>query len=152
MRIKSAAHWWGTAIRRSFADSRTRDVATAIPRIVETIAAMAAAKIGNNAFDAQQRLEREAAERARVDAERRRQREQKSQAFLEQLLDEQRHREQLRVAIDRLTRSGSALPPRTSHMLAWLQARVVAMEDRLEPSAIERRLEAAGLFEQPIDA
>ena len=148
VRIKGTGNWWGSAIRRSFADSAKRDVATAIPRIVETIAAMAAAKIGNDTFDEQQRLEREAAERARAEAERRRQLEQQSLAFLEQLLDEQGKLEQLGTTIDRLTRSGLPLPPRTAQLLAWLRARAAAMEERLEPLAVENRLEAAGLLDQ----
>jgi hypothetical protein len=86
VRIKRDDYWWGKPMRRTFAESRTRQLTKAMPRIISTIAAMAAAKRHNLEFDARRRAAEEEAARQRAAAERRRQLEQKAVTVLDNYL------------------------------------------------------------------
>lgn len=147
VRIRSERSWWGTAIRRQFADRKNRDVRKDIPRIVETVAAIAVAKRENREFEERQRLEAAERERQRLEAERRGLLEEKRVQMLEQLLSEQAEVEQLETLV-RLLENSPERFPRVEGLLGWTRERLARKTYRLSPVALEERLAQAKLFDQ----
>lgn len=129
----------------------TRQLTKAIPTIISTVAAMAAAKRHNREFDALRRAAEEKAARQRAEAERRRRLEEKAVTVLEQLLDEQARLERLRAFLAPLIKAGSVIPERTGRLLSWAEARLERFEAGLSPEGLEQRLAAAGLFDEECD-
>jgi len=144
VRIESERSPWGETIIRTFADTRTRDVAKMIPRIFGTIAAMAAAKKANRGVGVRRRAAAEEAARRRAEAERRRVEDEQARSFLEQLVKEQEAGERLRALLDALqTNHGGN---RVARFIAWAEARLTQIEQGMAPAAIEERLAKARLF------
>ena len=150
VRIQSGHSPWGDAIRRNFTDSRTREITKAIPRIVGTIGAMAAAKKANREFEVKRKAAAAKAAREYEELQRRRALEQKTIVILEKLLIDHEAEARLRSVADALrVRNGGG--GRFARFLEWMDLRLAAMGMENSPAAIEDRLTAAGLFE-PTDA
>jgi hypothetical protein len=148
VRIKSdRSYWRGEPMRRTFAETRTRDLTRSIPAILATIAAMAAAKRHNREFDDRRRAAEAVVARQRAEAERRRELEAKAVVLLEQRLDEKAQLERLRAFLMSREEARHMLPERTKRLLDWAEARRATFEAKLDPVGLEQRLVAAGLFE-----
>jgi hypothetical protein len=144
VRLKTERAWWGEPIRRVFSETRKRTLEPAIPKIIATVAALAAAKRSNGEFEERQRIAAAEAARAREAAERRRLIDEKALAFVEQLAAERTDVEQLQSVIGCLAQPG--LGPRASKLIQWAEQRLQALELQLDAEAIESRLEEARLF------
>jgi hypothetical protein len=146
VRVKSERNCWGQAIRRQFADRSNRAVEKDIPRIVETIAAIAVAKRENRAFEERQRREAEERERQWIIAERRRALEEKRTQLLEQLITENGEAERIRRLVTMLGQSPER-PPRVEALLTWARERHARQLALLAAEALDDRLAKAGVFE-----
>ena len=147
VRARSEEDWWGRVVTRTFADSRTRDGFKMVPRAVEAVAAIAAAKQANRALDERRRVAAEEAARRREEEERRRQIEQQRTTVLDQLLGERDAADRLATFVASL-RQGSdhARSPRVARLLDWAERRLAGNEQQLSPAVLEQRLEQFGLF------
>jgi hypothetical protein len=147
VRLKSERTWWGEPMQRTFSDTRTRDVARAIPRVIGAVAAMAAAKKANREFEERKRAEDDEAARQRQAAERQRLLDERASALLEQLLDENEYVARLKGLILTLRDTGSSGGARFGRLLRWAELRLEQKSNRLKPATIEERLSEAGAFE-----
>lgn len=150
VRVRSEGSWWGHAIRRQFADRSNRDAANDIPRVVETIAAIAVAKRENRELEERRRREAEKRERQRIEAERRRLVEEKRAQAAEQLMSEQAEAERAARLIAMLERLPER-PPRVAALLAWARERRARQVERLSAQALEERLAEARLFVDDVE-
>lgn len=146
VRIESERSPWGDTMIGTFADSRTRQVAKVIPRILATIAAMAAAKKSNRVFEARRREAAEEARRQWAEQERRRLEDQQAAVLLEQLLSEKSSAEQLRGLLDQLCAMDSPTP-RLASFVRWAEERLRRLESGFAAATLDQRLAKAGLFE-----
>jgi hypothetical protein len=147
VKILSLDRYWGTAIRRVFADSKTQDVIKMIPKILSTIAAMAVAKRENREVEERRRLAEEEVARRRADAERRAAIEKRRVAALEQLMLEAAELERLRGFVDMLEQGGEPAPEsRVAALMYWARERLVGREAHLGHEELEQRLNNAQLF------
>ncbi|GAA3894788.1 hypothetical protein GCM10022276_12390 [Sphingomonas limnosediminicola] len=150
VRLKTERYRWGETMQRSFAESRVRKLEPAIPRILATIAAMAAAKTSNAAFDERERIAAAEEAKRRADAERRRKHEQSAAALLDELMELQSRADRLRALLVALRRTESG--GRVGRLLEWTEGRLEGLEQSLGGSALEQRLEKAGLFDAEDEA
>lgn len=146
VRIETERSPWGDTIIGTFADSRTREVTKVIPRILATIAAMAAAKKANRVFEARRRAAAEEARRQWAEQERRRLEDQKAAALLEQLLSEKSSAERLRSFLNGL-RSIDCPSQRLAAFVRWAEERLRRIEGGLAAARLDERIAEAGLFE-----
>ena len=146
VRVKTERSWWGEALTRTFSETRVRKLERTAPKIVATIAAMAAAKRSNAAFEEQQRLAELEAARRRAEAERRRVHEQKAVALLDQMIEEQARIERLRALLAML--AGADEDGRVDRFRSWMEPRLRGMEQSLAREGLEERLAANGLFDE----
>lgn len=139
---------WGSVIRRAFADSKTRDLARAVPRILSTVAAIAVAKRENREADERRHLAREEAARLRAEQERREALERARVSTLETLISEHARIVQLETYLAALERSAPSdqAPPRVAQLIGWLRARLERMQGQAAAAALEERLAGARLF------
>jgi hypothetical protein len=147
VRARSDDDWWGKQVTRTFTDTRTRDVLKLVPRMVEAVAVIAAAKRSNRALAERQRIAAEEAARRRAEEERRRQLEERQGKLLDQLVIERTEVDRLAALVGALrATSGDDPPPRVARLLGWAASRLAAAEGRLAAGALEERLAKAGLF------
>jgi hypothetical protein len=146
IRIQSEHSPWGESIMRTFADSRTRDVRKMVPRVLATIAAMAAAKKVNREVEARRRAEQEEARRRWEEAERRRREDERATHLLEQLLTEQSAAERLSNLLGEL-RGSDETCVRVARFINWAELRLERVRGKLAPETLEERLATAKLFE-----
>ena len=147
VKILSLDRYWGTAIRRVFADSKTQDVTKMIPKVLSTIAAMAVAKRENREVEERRRLAEEEVARRQADAERRAAIEKRRVAALEQLMVEATELERLRGFVDTLERGGEPAPDsRVAALMNWARERLAGREAHLGHEELEQRLSNAQLF------
>lgn len=146
VRIKSEQNPWGRVMRGTFADSRTRDVMRAIPSVVATVAALAAAKRSNAAYEQRRRAAEEAARRRWEEEERRRICWERAGQVLDELIELDRRAAAIRQWLGRV-RGGRPLQARSLQFMALAEEHLAQVEDRLGSAALERRLEAARLFD-----
>jgi hypothetical protein len=149
VRIRTENEYWGPVIRRVFADSKTRDVAKAIPTILSTIAAIAVAKRENRAADERRRLAREEAERRRVEAERRAEIERKRRAILDKLMSEHEQIVRFKGYLAALEGSlkGDETPERVARLIMWIRERLEKLRQASAPDSLDARLAHEGVFE-----
>ena len=147
VRVRSERSGWGQAVRRQFADRSNRDLGKDIPRVVETIAAIAVAKRESRERQERQRVEAEERERQRIEAERRRLLEKKRAELLEQLLCEQAEADRICGLLD-LLESSPERPPHVEALLVWARDRRRRQLERLSPAVLEQRLAEAKLFDR----
>ncbi|WP_324750968.1 hypothetical protein SH591_06145 [Sphingomonas sp. LY54] len=146
VRVRSdEQYYWGPAIRRVFADSRTRDILKMVPRILSTAAAIAVAKKQNRAADERRRLREEEADRRRAEAERLAAMERQRSALLAPLLAEHQERVKLRAWLEEIP-TEEVLPPRVGRLVQWARARLAALDDAAAPAALEERLARERVF------
>jgi hypothetical protein len=145
VRVQSEQSWWGPAVRRTFSDTRTRDVSKVIPHAVAAIAAIAAAKKHNREMEARRRAAEQERARRRERAERHRAQEQMAIGLAGELIEEQEAAERLRSLLTVLG-PPEADHPRTAAFIRWAQDRLAAADGRITRETIEQLLEGAGLF------
>ena len=145
VRVQSERSWWGAAVRRTFSDTRTRDVSKMIPRAVATIAAIAAAKKHNRDMEARRRAAEQDAARQRAQAERRRLLNQRAGELVDTLAAESAAADRLRSVL-RLVPARHTIHPLTGAFIDWMEQRLQAMETQLGAEALEQRLAEAELF------
>jgi len=139
----------GAPSRRStFSDTKTRDLAKAIPQVVAEIAAIAVIKRENTAVDEARQRSRAEAEQRRLTAERVAARERAQEAGLSLLLSGYAKRRELAEWLADLAKrsSGAPLPPRVARLQAWATERLVREEEAAMPLTIERWLADQMLF------
>lgn len=153
VRDRSKHEYWGTAVRGKFADAKNRDVAKAIPKIVETIAVMAAIKRENVVADARRKREYEEAERARHEAERRAALEKDRSEMLETLLTGRAAELRLAEWLEALSQAcpDGEMPVRVVRLQRWATARLARMRKRALPARLNRLLAEHELFEDDAD-
>jgi hypothetical protein len=146
VRVRSdEQYYWGPAIRRVFADSRTRDILKMLPRILSTAAAIAVAKQQNRATDERRRRRDEEGARRRAEAERLAAIERQRSALLAPLLAEHQERVRLSAWLEEIATEG-ALPPRVGRLVRWARARLAALDNAAAPAALEERLARERVF------
>jgi hypothetical protein len=145
VRLQSDTSPWGEPLRGTFTETRKRTLEGLVSRILATVAAMAAAKRSNVAFDERRRLAQAEAARRRLEEEQRRATEAKLDKLLEELLSERADAQSLRGLTEHYRTE--ALGARGREFVSWADGRLKELGQRLGAQALEDRLKAAGLLE-----
>lgn len=145
VRILRDDSWCSDAMRRTFSDTRTKDIFHLIPRVIAAVAAMAAAKKHNRGVEARRLAAEEKARAEREELERLRFQHQKAQLLVGELVVETARIEQARGLLSYLESCGP-LPSRTAGFLDWLREDLLAAERRISVEVMEQRLAKADLF------
>lgn len=148
VRDRTTHEYGGPALRNAFNDTKTRDVAKAIPQVVAGIAAIAVTKRENAAADEARRVARAKAEQLRRAAERAAARERAQEAGLAALLSRYAERRALAEWLADLTaRSGDTpLPARVAQLHGWAAARLARWDEAAAPLGLEGWLADQNLF------
>jgi hypothetical protein len=145
VRIRSEQDPWGKPIRGTFADSRTRDVSRMLPSIIGAIAATAAAKINNSAYEERRRVAEALARQRWEEEERRRYQWERVGKVVKDLIELEEKAQGIQRLLDRI-RVGDTLPSRLAQFVETVEAQLAEIDRKLGIEELERRLEMAHLF------
>lgn len=148
VRDRTRHEYGGPTLRNKFADTKVRDVAKAIPRVVAAIATAAVTKRENAVADVERAAVREEAERRRRELERLAAIERKRGEGLVELLELHARKSELAsliAGLDDATAGGEA-QPRVVRLRLWLEARREELAVVTAPGALEAWLAKSGLF------
>jgi hypothetical protein len=147
VRVQSDDRWWGPVIRRGFADTRTRDLANLIPRILATVAAIAVAKRENRGVEERRRIAEEEAAHRYEAARRREARERARLSALERLIEEHQRQQQLEALVEALEQHAPADDaPRVEGLRGWARERLERLRGETFGRGLEARLAQLRLF------
>jgi len=140
-----------SGLRRTFSESRSRRLDDQIDRIIEALAARAAAEKEIRRIHAEREAKWAEEAARRKEAERRQRLEAKRQEFLERQLERHRATRQLQDFLARYGPEGLSGHPDAESFVFWARGRLAALEAELSPEALGRRFADAELMNDDVD-
>lgn len=134
-----------SGLRRTFSETRSRPLSDQIDKIIEALAARAAAAKEIRRIHADREAKRAEEEIRRKDAERRRRLEGKRQEFLEKQLERHTAAQRLENFLSRYNLLEPSKHPEAAAFIGWARAKLAKLEAELAPESLGQRYSNAEL-------
>lgn len=152
VRVLSDDRWWGSVIRRGFADGKKQDLADMIPRILATVAAISVAKRNNRGVEERRRIAEEEAARRYQARQRREAIERARVSTLDTLIEEHQRQQRLEALVAALQRHAPGDGAmRVQRLRRWAEERLDRLRGETFGAGLEARLELQRLFGEDED-